>query len=267
MLLQKGLNFNATRNPLTALEVIPALEPVMSSLPGNIVNEVRLKLVNCLNKKVYQKENLNANEKKAIRSLQKDNSIYITKADKGNVIVVMKREDYEMKVSEHLNDGPYEKIKPRFKRTVLNKTMAQTTKLIRQLKPKLDIAVWFTLNPKSNLPPRFYALPKIHKPDVPIRPIIDFTNTPTYRLSKYLAHILKPLQKVTEFSIKNSYEFVEKLSKLRYEEDDVMVSFDAVSLFTSLPIDHCLEITKKLLNDDDSLSQRIHLRPTIFYKP
>ena len=38
-----------------------------------------------------------------------------------------------------------------------------------------------------------YGLPKIHKKDVPLRPIISNCNSPTYRLSKYLAKQLSPL--------------------------------------------------------------------------
>ena len=113
MLLQKGLNFNVTRKPLTKLEIIPVLEPVIATLPVAVANEVRLKLVNSLKKKVCQEPNLNKDEKDAIRNLRKDKSIYITKADKGNVIVVMKKEDYEKKVLEHLSEGPYERIVPR----------------------------------------------------------------------------------------------------------------------------------------------------------
>ena len=37
---------------------------------------------------------------------------------------------------------------------------------------------------------RFYGLPKIHKPEIPIRPIVSYTGTPLYKLSRYIASIL-----------------------------------------------------------------------------
>ena len=43
-------------------------------------------------------------------------------------------------------------------------------------------------------PATFYGLPKIHKPDVPLRPITSSINCPTYQVSRYLASILPPLQ-------------------------------------------------------------------------
>jgi len=34
--------------------------------------------------------------------------------------------------------------------------------------------------------PIFYGLPKIHKPNIPLRPIVSQINGPTYKLSKYI---------------------------------------------------------------------------------
>ena len=33
--------------------------------------------------------------------------------------------------------------------------------------------------------PTLQALPKIHKEDIPIRPIINYRNTPAHKLAKY----------------------------------------------------------------------------------
>ena len=41
--------------------------------------------------------------------------------------------------------------------------------------------------------PLLYGLPKVHKPEVPLRPIVSFLHSPTYQLSKHLATILSPL--------------------------------------------------------------------------
>ena len=42
----------------------------------------------------------------------------------------------------------------------------------------------------DGLSPRFYGLPKIHKPEIPLRPIVSFVNSPTYGVSSFLAKIL-----------------------------------------------------------------------------
>ena len=53
--------------------------------------------------------------------------------------------------------------------------------------------------------PRFYGLPKIHKPGIPLRPIASFVNSPTYAISGYLARILWPVVG----TVKNSCEFAD----------------------------------------------------------
>ena len=49
--------------------------------------------------------------------------------------------------------------------------------------------------------PLFYGLPKIHKPDVLLRPIASFIHSPTYHLSKHLVTILSPLVGQTDSNI------------------------------------------------------------------
>ena len=45
----------------------------------------------------------------------------------------------------------------------------------------------------DSLYPRFYGLPKIPKPGIPLRPIVSFVNSPTSAISGYPARILSPV--------------------------------------------------------------------------
>ncbi|KAH6942785.1 hypothetical protein HPB50_010541 [Hyalomma asiaticum] len=80
--------------------------------------------------------------------------------------------------------------------------------------------------------PGFYGLPKIHKPGVPLRPIVDFTS-PLRALSSFLHKTLAPLVGNAPTYVKNSSHFVQLLSPVSVCEDECLVSFDVVSLFTS----------------------------------
>ena len=60
--------------------------------------------------------------------------------------------------------------------------------------------------------------------------------SPTYDLAKYLAGILKPLVGNTSSFIKDSSTFVEMISNLTLEPEDIMVSFDVVSLLQKSPL-------------------------------
>jgi len=103
---------------------------------------------------------------------------------------------------------------------------------------KIKLTLKFT-NP---LPPRLYGLPKIHKPDNPLRRIVRAVNYPIYDLSRFLAQELKPLIKKTGTHIINSTDFIQKI---RLHPADILVSvIDVKSLFTQVPIKDILDIIK-----------------------
>ena len=66
-----------------------------------------------------------------------------------------------------------------------------------------------TLGCKSR---RFDCVLKIHKADVPLRPIVSRVNTFAYDLSAYLANILSPLTGSSDFTVNNSAHFVSTIS-------------------------------------------------------
>ncbi|KAG0432166.1 hypothetical protein HPB47_021110 [Ixodes persulcatus] len=84
--------------------------------------------------------------------------------------------------------------------------------------------------------PAFYRLPKILKPSVPLRPIVDFTTSPLRALSNYLHRLLSPLTGKTNTNVHNSGHFIELISGLELHDDERLVSFDVVSLFASVPV-------------------------------
>jgi len=105
---------------------------------------------------------------------------------------------------------------------------------------KLSSELYSQLYPTSEKIPKLYCLLKIHKRDVPFRPIVDYTGSIGYNTSRYLADILGPL--VGQTSVKNSQHIASELISLELEEDDILVSHDAVSLFTNTPVKESLDI-------------------------
>jgi hypothetical protein len=55
--------------------------------------------------------------------------------------------------------------------------------------------------------------PKIHKQGVPIRPIISAIGTYTYKLSKHLDEIIKPILVEDHFLAKDTFDFVNLISE------------------------------------------------------
>ena len=62
-----------------------------------------------------------------------------------------------------------------------------------------------------------------------------------------------------ENTVKNSCHFAEFVRGKTLKADEVLVSFDVVSLFTNIPVDLAIKVATKRLRQDATLLQRISL--------
>ena len=137
----------------------------------------------------------------------------------------------------------------------------QKNKLISILK---DIKVEGGLNektykrlyPTAAVPSKFYGLPKIHKPGIPLRPIVSSIGAATYSTAKELAKILKPLVGMSAHHVQNTRDFVEQIKDVRLKLGECMISYDVTALFTSVPIKPVLNIIKQRLAHNNELHKR-----------
>ena len=117
-------------------------------------------------------------------------------------------------------------------------------------------ALYKKLYPTGTGVPKFYGLPKIHKKETPLRPIVSSIGTVSYATSKELAMILKPLVGRSPYHVHNNQDLLEDLKSLKLGKDECLMSFDVKALFTSVPIQPAIQIIKKLLEEDKDLKQR-----------
>ena len=202
--------------------------------------------------------NITKDMRDALKSLKEDESIMVLPADKGRASVVMDTDTYRTKMSTLIENGPYQ---------LLNKD--PTDRLTRKLSEKLltlkrsgylTEAVYNKIRPRHKQPPRIYGLPKIHKADVLLRPIVSCVNTFAYDLSAYSA-ILSPLTGKSEYTVTNSAHFVSTVSNETILDNEIMVSFDVESLFTNVPIDAAVQAALQKLENDPNLADRTMLTP------
>ena len=257
--LAKGLNFAPAPGAIPYRDFIGGLEPAIRKLPADLAEEVRAEVTMALKRAVPPKPNTTRQERSALRALRNDQEVTILPADKGNATVLMSTEDYRRKITDILQDQAYRKL-PR------DPTDAITRKTLTLIKNSgLSEDVTRGLRPPAPAPPRLYGLPKIHKENVPLRPIVSAIGSPTYELAKFLARVLSQHVGHCEHHIKNSSEFVKILADIRLEPNDIIVSFDVVSLFTRVP----LMDTLKLLDarfDKDTVNLFHHVLTSTYFK-
>ncbi|BHF71711.1 hypothetical protein SprV_0401477100 [Sparganum proliferum] len=185
-------------------------------------------------------------EVKAIRELNRDEEIVIVPADKGRATVVLDKSEYVAKAQQLLNDNQSYKV---LDSDPMKALVGKINKSLNQMRNEKAISEkdWRQMKPQDAALARFYGLPKIHKPNVPLRPIVALKGTPTYGLAKWLAQHLKKLTDGSEHTAVSSTHFLERLKGVIIAPDEIMVSYDVVSLFTSIPKELAMRVVEDLL--------------------
>ena len=174
-----------------------------------------------------------------LKNLAKDGSIVITKPDKGRGVVILNRTEYIEKMETILND-PLAFKTIDYDPTIENEN--HLTRLLLELKKEQFITEkeYYLAKPTGSRPARIYGLPKLHKPNHPLRPVMSATKTVAYGLGKVLINRLSHLRN-SPYVVKDSFDFVKKINSSEHA-DKVMVSFDVISLFTNIPLKYTLNL-------------------------
>ena len=226
--------------------IVSSVEAVLSrqrDLSESAKDNIRSRIASTVHSASIPDNNLTKDEQQALKRLKNDNDIVILPADKGRVTVVMDKTDYFDKMDALVNDKQtYEELKrdptPALQRKLNSKilTLKKTD--------AFDTQRYYRLRCSVPQPPKLYGLPKLHKPGIPMRPIVSFCGSPTYQLSKYLTTILQPLTDKSRRKLQSTENFIDAIKTVQIPDDYKLVSFDVKSLFTSIPLQlalHCTE--------------------------
>ena len=126
----------------------------------------------------------------ALRELKKDRDYIVLTADKGVAMVIMDRQDYISQANNLLSQNTYRSIPWDPTNTIKNKLI----NILKRVKSQtgLNNQTYKAMYPTGCVPPKFYGLSKIHKPDTPLRPIMSSCGSVTDGVAKELAIILNP---------------------------------------------------------------------------
>ena len=150
--------------------------------------------------------------------------------------------------------GTYKEIKT----NPTNKLKNKLINLLKKIKAEGCITdqLYKKMYPTWAVAPKCYGLPKIHKGDILLRPIVSSRGSTNYEVAKELSRILRPLVGNSPFQIKNIGDFVLQLKGITLQAHESIVSYDVSALFTSVPIDSAIHIIRRKLE----LDQELHLR-------
>ena len=96
---------------------------------------------------------------------------------------------------------------------------------------KIDCRRYSRLRCSVSQPPKLYGLPTVHKPNIPMRPIVSFCGSPTYQLPKYLTKELKPLTDKSGHKLQSTVNLIDAIKTIQIPDDHKLVSFDAFIIY------------------------------------
>nr|VZI34618.1 unnamed protein product [Spirometra erinaceieuropaei] len=192
------------------------------------------------------REVLSKVERDALRELKADKDLVIVPADKGRSTVVLDRKDYLQKAKGLLKDRQF------YVPCATNPLKALTREINATLLAMENSSAITPTDrrmgrPQNTALARISGLPKVHKDGAPLRPIVSLKGTPTYGLVKWLIRRLKFLTAESDTTVSLSAQSLEKLKEVSLHQNEVMVSFDVTSPFTSIPQDLAIETIELLL--------------------
>ena len=194
-------------------------------------------------------------EMAAIKQLKADKDRIILTADKGIALVILEKKDYIKKAKQLLQDtNTYTIIQADPTIKLKNKLITKLKKI--KLDTGLDDITYRRMYPTGAVIPKFYGLPKVHKENTPLRPIVSSIGSVSYGVAKEVARIIKPLVGATEYHVNNYMEFTKEIKKMKLEEGECLTSYDVSALFTSIPISSALDIINNKLQDDTDFHNR-----------
>ena len=170
-----------------------------------------------------------------IKSIKAKDAV-ISLSDKSKRLIAMDKSDYDKMVSDTLNNHDSTKfIQPVSAQCKFNK-------MLTSVASKYDDPIKRTilsLKTSEPLPSNLYCLPKDHKPGVlKGRPIVAATDTPSTKLSRWLASFFKPLLKFIPSHVPSTAIFKERLLGIsRAINLSNFASLDVTNLYGSIPIE------------------------------
>jgi hypothetical protein len=240
-----SIKFKSKNNNMNHFRIPSTFRPHPGTYPPEI-DELETLLKQELRKlpdKVKIDDNLDKQDRIAMRELKQNSDVIIKPADKGSAIVIMDKEDYVFEAERQLGVGRhYREIpEPQFpKNCEIFNQILETMRLKKLISTKEYNYLKASQNSRERI---FYLLPKIHKESQkwtipnripPGRPIVSDVESESYAISKFIDYHLAPYATGHPAYVKNTYDFLDKLKQVKTKKDALLISLDVDNLYTNI---------------------------------
>ena len=187
--------------------------------------------------------NFSREDVETLRGLQrkcKEKELIITKADKGNTVVIMSRDMYINKMGVILSDSS------KFLKVTDDDTLSNLSKFQNFCRSHRDKFGWSDKEYRDIYPtaadvPKLYGLPKIHQSGNSLRPILSMVGAFNHKFAKWLSKALSDEICGSPFMIRGSFSLCDLIGKSELHQA-YLVSYDMCSLFTNIPIEETINV-------------------------
>ena len=170
--LSRGLNFAPSPQFIPKAHIVASVEAAIyrSGATEEQATKAHVGVVGALSRAKPPPRNTLPGEMKEVKQLAIDKDIVILPADKWIATVVMNRSDYSAKMQAMLDDKDTYQPLSKDPTTSLESKMNRVLLKLRR-DGRLSDRTYDQLRSSAGRVPRLYGLPKIHKPDTPLRPM------------------------------------------------------------------------------------------------
>ena len=186
-------------------------------------------------------------QKNELKDLKNNDNIIVKPSDKCKGIVILDRTDYIAKADSIT--AHYEEVA----KNPTSKTEAVTKRVIRDtLNGKMEENIIQALLPQSSRTAELYGLPKDHKPEVPLRPIVSACGDPLDKISQMLETILSQLLQFVPAHLRSTDEYLRRLADTypghMLPVGSIVFSIDVTNLYGNIPYQEAIECARRLLD-------------------
>ena len=195
-----------------------------------------------------------------MKKILQNNNSTIVKADKSKGIIIIDRNTLGEKTDNFVQDNNIKQIN----KDPTDKYQRQIQQTIQRCNLLVDKQKYEYLTNIKPMAPKLIIYIKTHKDSEPVRPVINTTQAPSYKIAKHLNKKLYNLLCLPNtYNTKNSQEIAEELKRVQINEQMRIITLDIKDLYVNLPIPGIIRAAKFWLNknisDKELIKQTLHM--------